>query len=953
MSVELADAYISLVISSKDIPGQVQKGLDSAQPNVDRAGKTMGSRLAGGIGATFKTAAKGVGLAAGAVIGTALTQGMTRMMAIDDAKGKLAGLGHTAQGVAGIMDSALASVKGTAFGLGDAATIAASAVAAGVKPGEELTRYLSLTADAATIAGTSLSDMGSIVNQVTTSGKAYTDNLNQLADRGIPIFQWLQKEYGVTADELSKMTKEGKVDAETFRKVITENIGGAALESGKTLRGAWENTKAALGRVGEAGLKPFLDMMKGGLGSATEWADKVAPKVEKVATSVAAGLSDLGKAFQSHGASVDGTASLYEQFGIKARQVWDKLGGLAARIREAVNAFRSAEDGNRMSAFWEKLTGGAASAGETFRSVTRDGSGLRGTLSKLADAGKSVGQSLVSLTGDTGTVAAATLRGVGSAMRFLADHADKAGIATGVLVGALAVGKISHVAYEWSRIANAIMQPAVIASTIAQTRAISAHNEAIRAYLTSRGIEVSQQATTIRGRIAEAIARTRETIAVRAATTSLAQYAAAQRVAAASSAPLVAAMRTTAASAATMGARVQATATTALGGLRSAASGVVGMLGGPLGIALAAGGAAIMGHMGAAEQAKRVHEALASAVVQGAKAQGSFTQAVAAANGALDTNAMDSAGKAVEANLARITEVAKEGHHWFDSFQKHVFTWNAKEVNEQYDQVQRAIDQNDTLRGALEGMRLELSDLGPIVAKGGPAYDELIAKLEGTGNAGTDVVDILKQTRSGLQGSADAVRNSTPGFASLTEAVKTLADESASADDRITAMKRALDALTGKPVELGDAIQRLNSQLRDIEGIGESWDPAEGFGAEQLINPDGQINTKTENGDRLRTSFQDLRDAVVGVAQAGGDLGPVFAELDTKFAELGTSTGLSKDQVRALAETIGLVPADIEVLAHVQGADKATQDLTAIKLLLDNNRQGATIDTKLIGGPEV
>ncbi|MDP1097765.1 hypothetical protein Q6288_27150, partial [Klebsiella quasipneumoniae] len=92
------------------------------------------------------------------------TQGMARVVAIDDAKGKLAGLGHTAEGVTTIMDSALASVKGTAFGLGDAAGIAASAVAAGIKPGEELTKYLTLTGDAATIAGSSLEEMGSIFN---------------------------------------------------------------------------------------------------------------------------------------------------------------------------------------------------------------------------------------------------------------------------------------------------------------------------------------------------------------------------------------------------------------------------------------------------------------------------------------------------------------------------------------------------------------------------------------------------------------------------------------------------------------------------------------------------------------------------------------------------------------------------------------------------------------------
>ncbi|WP_058036877.1 tape measure protein [Rhodococcus sp. KB6] len=321
---ELGVGYLSIVADTSKIPGQVNAALGGAQASATSTGKSMGSKIASGLSATLK----GGAVAAGAVAATALTLGMQRVTAIDDAKGKLAGLGHTAEGVTTIMDSALASVKGTAFGMGDAATIAASAVAAGIKPGQELTKYLSLTGDAATIAGSSLEEMGSIFNKVQTSGKAYTDNLNQLSDRGIPIFQWLADEYGVTQDALSKMVKEGKVDAETFNKVIEENIGGAALESGKTLRGSFANMKAALGRAGAEVITPFLPMMKAGLAKVTEYTDKVAPVLKAGATKVASGLTDMGRAFQSSGASIDGPANKMEKFGVKARQVADGLKGV-------------------------------------------------------------------------------------------------------------------------------------------------------------------------------------------------------------------------------------------------------------------------------------------------------------------------------------------------------------------------------------------------------------------------------------------------------------------------------------------------------------------------------------------------------------------------------------------------------------------------------------------------
>ena len=72
------------------------------------------------------------------------------------------GLGHSAEEVDKIMENSLASVKGTAYGLDEAATVAASAVAAGVKPGEDLERTLKLVGDAATISGRDMNSMGAI-----------------------------------------------------------------------------------------------------------------------------------------------------------------------------------------------------------------------------------------------------------------------------------------------------------------------------------------------------------------------------------------------------------------------------------------------------------------------------------------------------------------------------------------------------------------------------------------------------------------------------------------------------------------------------------------------------------------------------------------------------------------------------------------------------------------------
>lgn len=225
----------------------VQKNSAKMAYSLKKTGKSV-TKLGNTL--TNKITKPAIGAAA-AVGGIVLKKGWDRMIATDNARGKLLALGNTSEEVSAIMDDALKSVTGTAFSLDAAATTAASAVAAGIKPGKDLTKYLSSVADTAAIAGVSMSDMGSIFNKVATSDKAQMDIINQLGDKGIPIMQWLAKETGKSAAEVQKMASEGKIDLATFRKAIEKNVGGAAKSMGSTtISAALDNIGAAAGRIG-------------------------------------------------------------------------------------------------------------------------------------------------------------------------------------------------------------------------------------------------------------------------------------------------------------------------------------------------------------------------------------------------------------------------------------------------------------------------------------------------------------------------------------------------------------------------------------------------------------------------------------------------------------------------------------------------------------------------------
>lgn len=302
MASNVGTAYIEILPSTdKIVPGiKGALGSESSGP-LAREGKRGGGILAGALGAGLKVAGGAVVGVAAAGIGMAFTKGLDRYMKIENAEKKLGALGNSAQDVKRIMDGALASVKGTAFGLGDAADVAASAVASNIKPGKQLDQVLKTVANAAAIAGTDMASMGAIFNKVAASGKAQGDILAQLGDRGVPVVAWLSKELGVASDEVYKLASKGKIDFATFERAMRNGMSpDAAVQMGDTLSGTWDNLGASLGRLGAEVMKKVGPSIKDGMKVAIGAVDGLTGSISGVLNGITSSdltgkLSELGK----------------------------------------------------------------------------------------------------------------------------------------------------------------------------------------------------------------------------------------------------------------------------------------------------------------------------------------------------------------------------------------------------------------------------------------------------------------------------------------------------------------------------------------------------------------------------------------------------------------------------------------------------------------------------------
>src|SRR5699024_5429025 len=344
---ELAVGHISIVADTSRLPGQIKKYLGVVSGYGSDVGKSIGSKISSGIGKTLKAGVAGVGLAAGGALAGSITKGLGRLTGIENAQAKLKGLGNDAKSVDSIMDNALASVKGTSFGLGEAATTAAGAVAAGIKPGQELEGVLKSVANSAAATGTDMAEMGGIFNKVASTGKAQNDVLSAVADRGLPIYQALADQLGVTADEVFKMASAGEIGFDQFEQAMKSAAGTVAEELGGTTMGTLDNLGAAMGRFGEAMLAPVFSAapaLFGGVISVFDaLTDAVKPVSEELGAKLTPALEDFSGIIESRVAPVAGDVvgklgDIVLALTDKALDpdTWEKFGNVFTTIKDVV-----------------------------------------------------------------------------------------------------------------------------------------------------------------------------------------------------------------------------------------------------------------------------------------------------------------------------------------------------------------------------------------------------------------------------------------------------------------------------------------------------------------------------------------------------------------------------------------------------------------------------------------
>lgn len=146
---------------------------------------------------------------------------------------------------------------------------------------DQLTKFGDLSG-AFGIQADSLQEMVRQYAQVKQAGVAYTEDLNILQDRGIPIYKALAEELNINTADVKKWASEGKISADIYQAALdnlAKGVEGGMQKQSKSFSGMVSTLKDNMSQAAGILAQPIFEKLQQGLSN-------ILPFIEKVVASL-------------------------------------------------------------------------------------------------------------------------------------------------------------------------------------------------------------------------------------------------------------------------------------------------------------------------------------------------------------------------------------------------------------------------------------------------------------------------------------------------------------------------------------------------------------------------------------------------------------------------------------------------------------------------------------------
>ncbi|WP_301119768.1 phage tail tape measure protein [Mycolicibacterium fortuitum] len=951
--VELATGYISIVAETSQIPRDVNRALGQAGRDAENTGRRIGGQLGGGINSSLGDVFK-KGLATAGVVGglAGLTSAFTSVVKSgNDFQSQL----NEIKGVSGATASQMAQIRSRAKDLGTdidivgaSSTDAAKAMTELVKAGFSVDQAMAGAkgtlqlasaaqvdaAEAATIQGRALMAFGLGADQAGMMADLLANAANASSGEITDFAQALQAgsavahQFGISAEDttatLAMLANAGIAgsDAGTLLKSMLLAVASPSDQASRAMDElglkVWDASGKFVGmrevmRQLEAASKSMKPEMYA-MATSTAFGSDAARLAGVAASQGARGFDDMSAAMGKQGSAAqlaktrtEGLPGVFERLSNTTEDLKLNVFGLIDGPLQAMgNGLVSVLDkvsdavgGNEASGVIANLSSAASTAAPVLQKM---GSALVDVVGTVGSSAWGVFEETLSGVVGVASMFAPVLQGVGG---VLAGHTNLVAAAVGAW---LLFSKVPPIltrvsvplAQSLTRMGQTITgQVGALVPLRARLTAITGDYRNLGTAAAASGQQVSSF-----NRLMTAVSRNSPTVrnmgnAFIGASTPIGAFAGAAR----------------------------AGAQPALNGLRAAASGVVGALGGPFSAALIASTAAITLWASSTQDAKQRAEAFATSTNKIAQSQKAMYSSLVKTGGNVDDGVLGQLGAQIDAFNEKV-QAGRRGAGWGDWMKVAVggvgnFVGISNKMAETTFELQKSAEGFEAVHQAMQKLGMSSGDIAKKVTADEGTWQQFRQTLQSSGEGGTTLANTLGELRDNLQQSVASAKNVTPGMHELSESIRVLATESASAADKTNALKTALDVLAGKPMDSQKAMADFNKTILDQKAAMTDLSGV-------MLDQEGRIDTSNEAGQRLFRMLNDMYDATVNAAGAGSDMSKVWATNEEQLRMMGAATGLGTEGVRKLVQQMGLVPERVTALIEAKGAPETLQQAISI-----------------------
>lgn len=506
-SIEIANAYLALGVKMPGVQKDVADGLRQAEPQVAAAGREAGDAYASGVersssrlGSFFGNIAKAGAAALAGIAVASGTVGIKTAAGMETAEIAFTTMLQSGEKARDFLSELSTFAAKTPFDLPGLQKSAQSLISIGIDANKVIPIMTTL-GNVTSGMGTSAEGVQRAtvaIQQMNAAGRIGAEDLNQLRDAGVPVFDLLTAATGKTTAEIAEMANKGKLGREELEQLMSALETGKGLErfngmmeaQSQSLSGLWSTLQDTFSVGMAEAIQPAIPMLKEGLAGAITAVGQAMPYVQSGIQWLVDAGPQIGSFFSTVWTGAQGLYALVVQgdFTGKLRTAfgWEEDSPMVDFILDLRDGVKS---------LWTDLTSG--DLGGAFASI---GDSLATILPVVTDATSQ-------LPGLTDVVHVAE-----GAFGFLADNTGLLAAALPVIIGLVLAWKSAQALNNVIGRESAIGMGLQVTSTFAlaaANRSLAASNRAgMASTVAATSAENTQTAARSRGVIATVAQRT-------------------------------------------------------------------------------------------------------------------------------------------------------------------------------------------------------------------------------------------------------------------------------------------------------------------------------------------------------------------------------------------------------------------------------------------------------------